>query len=770
VFPRFLLFLLIPLAAFAEPEHGSADVYLRDSTGALLAGCVQVENASKDFTANICEPVAEKLEIRNLPLGRFSIVASSAGFTSQARTIDIRAAERVSLDFTLAVAPANSNVRVTAESTLLDPSGASGNRLSAATIARLPSTTPGRRLIDAVQTQPGWVLEANGVLHPRGSEYDTTYVIDGLPITSNRSPAFAPEHVIGGVDSLEIVTGGYPAEYGRHLGGIVEVTAVSAGLQGVHGAMDFERSSFATTAGSLGMSYASKKTGVSFSGSGFGTDRYLDPPTEANYTNSAMGRSFNAHIDHNISDTQSIRLSFSNAATSFAVPNEEVQQASGQRQEREIGESAGYAGYDYALSSKTLFSARGIARYGNGRLNSNASSMPIRPEQNRDLHEQYLSLSLATQKGDHELKAGAQLSHIRLSERFAYAITSPDAFDPDVPPRFDFSGAHGGHTEALFLQDRYQRNGWTISAGLRFDRYRLLTTDAAISPRLSVAYHAAPIGAVFHASYDRVFEEPPVENLLLASSTSVLRLGTEARALPIPLARGDFAEAGVSKLFGSALRIDASTFLRNTRNFIDDDVLLNTGVSLPASFARASIYGAEARIELRDWHRFSGVGSYSYLLGRTVTPVTGGLFLHKDAEELLEPGLQFPISQDQRNTFRGLLRYAFNDALWASVGFSCGSGLPVELEEELSRDELIAQSSARIVERLDLDRGRVKPNRSVDLSLGWRIWQREQQSLRVQLDVRNIANELNVVNFSGLFSGAAMGSPRSASIRAGYSF
>src|SRR6266702_3014609 len=51
---------------------------------------------------------------------------------------------------------------------------------------------PWRELLDLVAEQPGWVYEANGVLHPRGSEYDVQFVVDGLRLTQNRSPAFAP--------------------------------------------------------------------------------------------------------------------------------------------------------------------------------------------------------------------------------------------------------------------------------------------------------------------------------------------------------------------------------------------------------------------------------------------------------------------------------------------------------------------------------------------------------------------------------------------------
>ena len=75
----------------------------------------------------------------------------------------------------------------------------------------------GRSLADIVNTQPGWLLEANGILHPRGSEYQVQYVFDGLPVTDNRSPSFAPELDADEVQAMSIITGGYPAEYGRKL-------------------------------------------------------------------------------------------------------------------------------------------------------------------------------------------------------------------------------------------------------------------------------------------------------------------------------------------------------------------------------------------------------------------------------------------------------------------------------------------------------------------------------------------------------------------------
>ena len=74
-----------------------------------------------------------------------------------------------------------------------------------------------------MNSQPGWLYEGNAVLHPRGSEYQTQFVIDGIPLTDNRSPSFGPEIEADDVQSMTVYTAGIPAEYGRKMGGVIEV-------------------------------------------------------------------------------------------------------------------------------------------------------------------------------------------------------------------------------------------------------------------------------------------------------------------------------------------------------------------------------------------------------------------------------------------------------------------------------------------------------------------------------------------------------------------
>ena len=192
-------------------------------------------------------------------------------------------------------------------------------------------------------------------------------------------------------------------------------------------------------------------------------------------------------------------------------------------------------------------------------------------------------------------------------------------------------------------------------------------------------------------------------------------------------------------------------------------MLLNTGVSFPIAFRKAQIHGVEVKLELPRWGRLSGSVGYTNMLGVGYLPVVGGLFLGDEASALLSATDRFPITQDQRNTVRGRVRYQIVPRAWVAVGSSYGSGLPVEFDG--TREDAAAQYGERIVERLNLDRGRVLPSFSLDASAGIDLLKADRHKLRVQADVLNLTDRLNVINFAGLFSGTAVAAPRSFSIR-----
>jgi hypothetical protein len=166
-----------------------------------------------------------------------------------------------------------------------------------------------------------------------------------------------------------------------------------------------------------------------------------------------------------------------------------------------------------------------------------------------------------------------------------------------------------------------------------------------------------------------------------------------------------------------------------------------------------------------SWGIFSGFVSYSNMVGRGYTPVSGGLFLGDDAEELLGGETAFPITQDQRNTARARIRAQVHPRAWVAFAGRYNSGLPVELEGTTSESFIRAQYGSNILERVNFERGRVRPSASMDFSAGFEVWRQERRQVRLVSDILNVADRLNVINFAGVFSGTAIEPGRSFSIR-----
>ncbi len=269
---------------------------------------------------------------------------------------------------------------------------------------------------------------------------------------------------------------------------------------------------------------------------------------------------------------------------------------------------------------------------------------PIIAAQNRGLRETYVKGTVSAHFGRHELKAGVEGDFGPIREAFNYQIADPAQFDPGTPAAFLFANRAQDREQALFVQDLMRLGNWTFSAGVRWDHYRLLVDQNAVSPRLGAAWYWPAAGLVFRASYDRVFQTPAFENLLLASSPEVASLSDQVLRLPVRPSLGNFYDAGLAKSFFGKLRLDANYFRRSMDNFADDDLLLNTGVSFPIAFNNAVIHGVEVKLEIPRWGPLSGFVSYSNMLGVGYLPVTGGLFLGSDAAGALGQTGSFPIT------------------------------------------------------------------------------------------------------------------------------
>src|SRR6185437_4756068 len=279
---------------------------------------------------------------------------------------------------------------------------------------------------------------------------------------------------------------------------------------------------------------------------------------------------------------------------------------SGQRQDRGSYESAGQFSYTHIFTPDVVGDFRAMERDITADFWSNPLATPMIASQDRSYRESYVKGTVSIHHGRQEFKMGTEGDFASLQESLSYAITDPTQFDPDTPAAFRFFGHAPDREQSGFAQDLIRLKDLTLSAGLRFDHYHLLVDQSAWSPRLGAAYYWRAADIVFRGSYDRVFQTPAFENLLVASSQQVASLSDQVLRLPVEPARGNYFEAGFAKgLFGK-VRLDGNLYHRDYTNFPDDDLLLNTGVSFPIAVSRAVIYGAEVKLEVPHWGRFSG--------------------------------------------------------------------------------------------------------------------------------------------------------------------
>lgn len=762
-----LFFVLSPNAQ-AQRVRGELQVEVHDAQGIGIAAKAELSSEANQFRRTFEIPPDGHYIAQDLPFGIYRLNLSATGFAAWSNLVEVRSEVPIRASITLGLAPVSTQVEVKDSATLVDPSRTGAiYSIGRQSINEQIAAQPGRELSDLVVEQPGWLYEANGVIHPRGSEYDVQYVFDGLPLTQNRSPAFAPALDADEVESMRVLTANFPAEYGRKLGGIIEVTTAKDAAKGFHGQFDVDGGSFSSLAGSAALSYATTKDRYSVSADGFHTDRYLDPPVLQNFSNLGNTNGYAASYERDFSERTRLRITVMRAEAHFLVPNELIQQQQPTPQRQDIGnaETSGQVYFQHIISSNLFLSLSGSIRDASTTLNSNTSATPIIVSQDRGYREGYLRGDLAGQHGHHNWKVGVDSIFSPVHEELAYVVTDPTQFDPGTQTPFQFSDRKWDVEPSAYLQDQWHRGNWSVSGGLRFDHYGFVVHESAWSPRAGVSRYFPSLNLLLHASYDRVFQTPAMENLLLASSPELNSIDPVILRLPVRPARGNYYEGGLTKSFFGKLRIDANVFRRDFHNYSDDDTLLDTGVSFPISFAKARIFGEEVRLEVPRWGRFSGYLSYANQSGFGQGPITGGLFLGDDAVSGLTDTSKIAASQDQRNTARAHIRWQGPKGTWLAWGAEYGSGLPVQIAGTPDYNFLLSQYGSAIISQVNFAAGRVRPNFSLDAAAGAELFHKEHRSATFQVQTENLTNRINVINFASLFSGTAVAAPRSLSAK-----
>lgn len=760
-----LVLLLDASVARGQANRGGLRLRIVDPSGAPVRASIELTCPGDGYDRKIVSDGAGSLDLDQLHYGLYRIAVRQPEFALYVSDVEIRSAIPVERSIHLMLASTHTDVEVIAADTLIDPASASSaQQIGERQIDDRLSSLPGRSVQDLVISQPGWLYEGNAVLHPRGSEYQTQFVVDGIPFIDNRSPSFGPEIEADDLQSMTIYTGGFPAEYGRKMGGVVELDTDRPADAGLHGELVSAGGSFDTASGYAEVQDGNQRNILAATASGSSTAHYLNPVVPEDYTNTGTTGDFSGTFAHNLRSGDRLDVHLRHELSRFLIPNELPQQQAGQRQNGDNFESLGTAKYQHILTAESLFTIAVMGRENDNDLYSNVNPTPIAAFQHNSFREAYFKATYALDRGAHDFKAGVESDNLFLHENFSYAITDPAQFDPGTPPTLSFNEHRPDLEQSAFVEDNLHARGWTIDLGVRWDHYQLLLNRSAVSPRIAIGRYLLASRTVLHGSWDRIFQTPSFENILISSSAQTSALSSQFLRLPVQPSTGNDYELGATQAVAKKLRIDVNAYRRDATNYADDDQLLNTGVSYPIAFRKAVIYGAEGKLQLADVGKLSGFVSYSYMVGNAWFPVTGGLFLADDAAAALSQlSGHFPDSQDQRNTLATRFEYKLGKRAWLASGVEYGSGLPFDYGG--TEANALAEYGPAVVSRLNFARGRIRPLLALNSSVAVNLPVFERVNTTLHVDGNNLNNRLNVLDFGGLFSGNAIDAGRSVLVR-----
>ena len=790
------ILLLGASAIFGQARISSIQGTVKDPTGALVPNAkVTATQPVTGYKQTVQTDAQGSYKLVNLPFNTYKVHAEASGFQPAEGSVDLETTVPLNLDLTLTLEQATAAVTVSTDTgAMLETDRTSSDTDINQTILERPlGAAPSRAIESMVASTPGFVTDDNGRMHARGSESQVQYVIDGVPVTDNMSAIFSTSLDARTLRTVEVLTGGIPAEFGDKLAGIINVNTRS-GLEGpTQGGISFSGGSFSTGEVAADFATHTKKLGFLTNLSATTSQRYLDPPTLQNFHNfGRTGKGF-LRLDYQIDPNNTLRGVFNFGGSNFQVPNRFQQELAGQDQRQRLRDNAQNISYQHIFSPNSVAQFSFFHRQGNAKLLSNSLSTPVVAEQDRTLQNYGGIGSLALTRGSHNIKFGGQFTITPIDEHFSFypTVPFPDLIDDEgnVFPNpvnsfnaanpFVFNGSKTGRTLSAYAQDRFTVfKNLTLDLGVRYDSYKLLISEQAVSPRLGIAYYIPKTKTTLRASYNRLFQPPPAENLLLASSPEAAAISPIAilqgisTIQPILPDKEHAFEAGAQQLISNLFRLNLTVYQKRIENFSDKDQFFETGVIFPIAISSGRVTGEEVRLESTEIHGFRSFVSYANARAFGVTPINGGLFLGEDPQDLFLHGLKFANDHDQRNEAQFQLSYNHHKSgLYTNLNGRYDSGVPADVEPGTTLSEFVAQGfDPRLFNEIDFQRGRVRPRFLLDFSVGADLMQKERVSMNVQFDVQNLTNELFLYNFESVFSGTHVGYPRLFSGRLSFRF
>jgi hypothetical protein len=587
------------------------------------------------------------------------------------------------------------------------------------------------------------------------------------------------------------MTGNIPAEFGSKISGVAVITTQSGlGLQrAFSGDTTFTAGGFRTVQNTTQVGGQRGHVGYFGSATVMRTDRFLDQVSLDNLHNAGgFGRAF-GRVDTMIGDRDLIRVHAMGGRSSFELANLRSQDANTQDQRQVLADWSGWFSHLHTLRSNATLESTLAYRATTAELLPSGGDTPVTAAQDRTLSTATASSRFTRLSGRHTIRAGGDVQVFPVRESFTLGITDPAFNDPAAPgfnaallphdltrggSLFAFADQQTGTLVSVFAQDSIRWDRVTLSAGLRFDDYRFLVDGRQVQPRVGVAWSFPSTSTVLRASYNRNYQTPPNENLLLSSSETASRLAPQSvrdalggTYVPIKPERQDVIEAGAQQALFGLLSLDVSAYRKRSIDQQDNNNFFDTGIIFPTTLKKIRAWGVESRLTLPQTHGLSGSLSLTTARAVSTPPFTGGLFLGQDAIDLLSLG-PFVIDHDQALSVHGTLSYTTPVRVWFGGSVRHDSGLVANPSDPatVAADPDFADLLPYV--NLTADVPRVRPRTIIDGVAGYDAMRNGRRLWSAQLQANNLTNRTALYNFQSVFVGTRVVQPRTLSVKLRY--
>jgi hypothetical protein len=723
----FSLFLfLTSICSFAQSGNaGNIQGIVTDPSGAVIPNAnVQLQNSVSGFNRSTKSDASGQFSFVNVPFNTYQVVVSAAGFSNGTQSVDVRSIVGVSVKIPLAVTGGVNTVTVEASPDIVENDPVGHTDVDRNLFDKLPLESSTSSLSSVVTlASPGISADSDGAMHGMGDHASNSYSVDDQPITDQQSKQFSNQIPIDSVQSLEVIPGAPPAEYGGKTS-LVIVATTRSGLNETtpHGQITSSYGSFGSSDVGFNLAYGGAKWGNFISGSGANTGRFLDGPEFSVFHDKGNEENFFDRVDYQPSTANSFRFNFGFTRSWFQTPNSfDSENATswagsgydpGATDQRSKIQTFNIAPtYTRILNDTTVFNLGGFVRrdafnyYPSGNPLADRGPVNLQQEsisQYRTLENTGVRSDITHTKGVNNIKIGVTYQQTFLNENFQLGIVDPNlipnlgcgtAKDPapgtacaTLAP-YDLTAGGGlytfaGHTDikegAAYAQDAITVGNWSMNLGVRGDLYNGLTVARQLEPRLGVSYKIKKTGTDLRISYARTLESPFNENLILASegcnSAVIAALIPCVTAPNRPGQRNDF-HAGLQQSFGRFAVFSGDYVWKYTHNAYDFSVLGATPITFPIGWHNSKIPGFDGRLSIPNFHGFSEQTVFSSVAARFFTPQTSGLGTIPTPPGETVTNTPFRIDHDEKFNQTTHFQYQYNKKVpWMGFNWRYDSG------------------------------------------------------------------------------------------------